>query len=72
MNQTAIVNDLCANNGALLTEIIAWVAGTIGTASFIANFRKYLPAWLVSALDVLALNFVKQAAQDAAQPPKGP
>ena len=64
----AIVTDVCANNGALLTEIIAYGAGTIGAASFLANFRKYLPPWLASVLDTLALNFVKQVAQQATNP----
>jgi hypothetical protein len=67
-----IVSDVCANNGALLTQVIAWGAGAVGAASLLANFRKYLPPWLAGALDTLALNFVKEAAQRASQPPKGP
>lgn len=54
-----IVQAACADNGALLTNVIAWVGGTVGVASVLANFRNRLPAPVVSLLDSLALNFVK-------------
>ena len=67
-----IVSDVCANNGALLLQILAWGGSAIAGASFVANFRKYLPSWLMPVVDMIALNFVKAAAQAAQQkePPK--
>lgn len=67
-----IVTDVCANNGA----VIQWACGVFGTvagASVLANLRKYLPPWLGSVVDLVALNLVPKAvAQQQAEPPKGP
>lgn len=58
----SVVDTVCANNGAFLTGTVAYVAGAVGLASVLANFRNKLPASVVSVLDTLALNFVKSAA----------
>jgi hypothetical protein len=64
-----VIADACANNGALLEHWIAWIAGISTVASLIANLRNRIPAPVLTVIDTLALNFVKQAAEDAA--PKG-
>ena len=61
----SVVDTVCANNGAFLTGTVAYVAGAVGLASVLANFRNKLPASVVSVLDTLALNFVKSAAAKA-------
>ena len=65
----SVVDTVCANNGAFLTGTVAYVAGAVGLASVLANFRNKLPASVVSVLDALALNFVKSAAAKVATLP---
>lgn len=54
-----VVAAVCADNGSLIVQAIAWIGGTVGAASLLANFRNKLPPPLVAVLDTLALNFVK-------------
>jgi hypothetical protein len=62
-----IVSTACANDGALITDAVAWIAGTVGIASVAANFRKRLPAPVARVIDMLALNFVRELERDAQQ-----
>lgn len=64
------VSAVCANNGALILHAIAWVFGTVGVASIVANFRNRMPAPVVKVIDVLAFNFVKAIVAKAATPPQ--
>jgi hypothetical protein len=54
-----VADAICAEDGALLKWLLGGALGLVGGASALVNFRSRLPAWLVAALDALALNFVK-------------
>ena len=56
---TQIAQLICANNGAVLSQIIGWGLGAIGGASLLANFRGKIPAPVMSVVDAVALNWVK-------------
>jgi len=59
-----IADIACANDEAVLKWILGMLA-VPAVASILANFRNRLPAWLVKAIDALALNFVKAAPKAA-------
>jgi len=68
----ALIDQACSDNAALLKSAVAYIGGTVAVASIISNARNSIaklpggPA-AVKFLDVAAFNFVKRAAQEAAQ-----
>ena len=60
----------CSDNGSYIVQAVAYIGGTVGVASVVANFRNKLPPVVVQVADALALNFVKAAVAKTAEPPK--
>lgn len=65
-----LVTAACSNNGDTLYNSLMWIGGlslgTVTVSSGLANLRGKLPPNVVKVLDILALNFAKKLAADAA------
>lgn len=66
-----IAQDLCANNGALLTQIIAWVGGTVAASAVLSNSKTLASLPVIGPiLNVVGANWaswLRAAAAKAAE-----